>query len=137
MASSRVPSLSRRERQILDVIYAKGRATAADVTAELPDAPTYTTVRGLLRILEEKGHVRHEDDGGRYVYSASLPREAAGASQLQHVVRTFFDGSASKAMAAFLGSAREGLSEEELARLRAVVENAGKSYKSGKRAAHK
>jgi predicted transcriptional regulator len=130
---SHPPNLSRRERQILDVIYRRGRATAADVTAELPDAPTYTTVRGLLRILEEKGHVRHEDDGGRYVYSPSLAREDAGASQLQHVVRTFFDGSASKAMAAFLGSTHEPLSDEELAHLRAIVDAAGKPPKSGNR----
>jgi len=128
-----VPSLSRRERQILDVIYRRGRASAADVTSELPDAPTYTTVRGLLRILEEKGHVRHEEDAGRYVYSPSLPREDAGASQLQHVVRTFFDGSAFKAMAAFLGSSRDELSDAELARLRAIVEDAGKGSRTGKR----
>ena len=133
MPKPAVPSLSRRERQILDVIYRRGRATAADVTAELPDAPTYTTVRGLLRILEEKGHVRHEEDAGRYVYSPSLPREDAGASQLQHVVRTFFDGSASKAMAAFLGSTREPLSDDELTHLRAIVDGAGKTAKTGKR----
>lgn len=133
MAKPPVPSLSRRERQILDVIYAKGRATAADVTAELPDAPTYTTVRGLLRILEEKGHVRHEEDGGRYVYSPSTPRDTAGASQLQHVVQTFFDGSAAKAMAAFLGSSRDKLSEAEFAKLREIVENAEKAPKNGKR----
>lgn len=82
MAKAAVPSLSRRERQIMDVIYTRGRATAADVTAALPDAPTYTTVRGQLRILEEKGHVRHADEGGRYVYSPSTPREDAGTSQL-------------------------------------------------------
>ena len=124
MAKSSLPSLSRRERQILDVIYARGRATAADVTAELPDAPTYTTVRGLLRILEEKGHVRHEEDGGRYVYIPSMPREDAGASQLQHVVRTFFDGSASKMMVALLGSNNQ-LNEAELKQLRELVERAG------------
>ncbi|MGQ0643173.1 MAG: BlaI/MecI/CopY family transcriptional regulator [Gemmatimonadaceae bacterium] len=135
MAKAPVPSLSRRERQILDVIYARGRATAADVTAELPDAPTYTTVRGLLRILEEKGHVRHEDDGGRYVYSPSTPREDAGASQLQHVVRTFFDGSAAKAMAAFLGSTRGKLSDEELQHLRSIVDTA--AAKPGKRTPRK
>jgi predicted transcriptional regulator len=116
----------------MDVIYSRGRATAADVTAALPDAPTYTTVRGLLRILEEKGHVRHADEGGRYVYFPSTPREDAGTSQLQHVVRTFFDGSAAKAMAAFLGSTREGLHDDELARLREIVESAGKNAK-GKR----
>ncbi len=137
MAKQAVPSLSRRERQILDVIYRRGRATAADVTQELPDAPTCTTVRGLLRILEEKGHVRHEEDAGRYVYFPSTPREDAGTSQLQHVVRTFFDGSASKAMAAFLGSTRGKLSDEELAHLRAIVENAGANAKPGKRASRK
>lgn len=137
MAKPAVPSLSRRERQILDVIYHRGRATAADVTQELPDAPTYTTVRGLLRILEEKGHVRHEEDAGRYIYFPSTPREDAGASQLQHVVRTFFDGSASKAMAAFLGSTRGQLSDDELERLRAIVENAGGSGKNAKRASRK
>ncbi|HJU73994.1 MAG TPA: BlaI/MecI/CopY family transcriptional regulator [Gemmatimonadaceae bacterium] len=136
MAKPSVPSLSRRERQILDVIYARGRATAADVTAELPDAPTYTTVRGLLRILEEKGHVRHEEDAGRYVYSPTAPREAAGTSQLQHVVRTFFDGSAAKAMAAFLGSSSE-LSEAEVAHLRKIVESAEKTSKNAKRGARK
>lgn len=137
MGQPSVPSLSRRERQILDVIYARGRATAAEVTAELPDAPTYTTVRGLLRILEEKGHVRHQDQGGRYVYFPSTPREDAGASQLQHVVRTFFDGSAAKAMAAFLGSTRQELSDHELAELRAIVEGAGAGKKAGKRAGRK
>lgn len=133
MAKPAVPSVSRRERQILDVIYRRGRATAADVTAELPDAPTYTTVRGLLRILEAKGHVRHQVHDGRYVYTPSLPREDAGASQLQHVIRTFFDGSASKAMAAFLGSARAPLSDDELAHLRAILDSAGKAPKTGKR----
>ena len=131
------PSLSRRERQILDVIYARGRATAAEVTAELPDAPTYTTVRGLLRILEEKGHVRHDEDGGRYVYFPSTPRDAAGASQLQHVIRTFFDGSAAKAMAAFLGSSRDELSDAELAHMREIVESAAKTGKNAKRGARK
>src|SRR4051812_9898159 len=118
------PALSKRERQIMDVVYRLGRPTAAEVHAELPDAPTYTTVRGLLRVLEAKGHLRHEEDGPRYVYSAATPRQEAGASLLAHVVRTFFDGSASKAMAALLGSGGSELGEADLARLEEVVRRA-------------
>jgi predicted transcriptional regulator len=123
MRSTPVPSLSRRERQILDVIYQLGRATAAEVTAALPDAPTSTTVRGLLRILERKGHVRHVLDGPRYIYLPRAPRDAAGASLLSHVVRTFFEGSSASAMAALLGK-HERLSDAELDRLAALIEDA-------------
>ncbi|MFL5385257.1 MAG: BlaI/MecI/CopY family transcriptional regulator [Longimicrobiaceae bacterium] len=115
------PALSKRERQIMDIVYRLGKATAADVHAELPDAPTYTTVRGLLRVLEEKGHLVHEEDGPRYLYSAATPRQEAGVSLLSHVVRTFFDGSASKAMAALLGSGGTELSDADLARLEEVI----------------
>ncbi|MFL6247190.1 MAG: BlaI/MecI/CopY family transcriptional regulator [Thermoanaerobaculia bacterium] len=115
--------LSRRERQILDVIYNLGRATASEVLERLPDAPTYTTVRGLLRVLESKGHVRHEDEGGRYVYIPTLTKQRAAKSALKHVVQTFFDGSPSQAMAALLGSER-ALSEDEVERLAQLVENA-------------
>jgi BlaI family penicillinase repressor len=115
--------LSRRERQILDVIYNLGRATASEVLERMPDAPTYTTVRGLLRVLESKGHVRHEEEGGRYVYIPTLTKQRAAKSALKHVVQTFFDGSPSQAMAALLGSER-GLSEEEVERLAQLVENA-------------
>ncbi len=108
----------------MDVVYRLGRATAAEVHAELPDAPTYTTVRGLLRVLEEKGHLVHEEDGPRYVYLPSTPRKDAGASLLSHVVRTFFDGSPSEAMAALLGSEQDGLSDRELDRLARLVERA-------------
>ena len=108
----------------MDIVYRLGTATAADVHAELPDAPTYTTVRGLLRVLEEKGHLRHEEDGPRYLYSAATPRQEAGVSLLTHVVRTFFDGSASKAMAALLGSGASELGEADLARLEEVVRRA-------------
>jgi predicted transcriptional regulator len=121
MPKSSPPRLSKREREIMDVVYRLERATAADVHAELPNAPTYTTVRGLLRILEEKGHLRHEEDGPRYVYFPSTSREDAGSSLLSHVVRTFFDGSPSKAMAALLGT-RSGGSEAELARLEQLIE---------------
>ena len=115
--------LSRRERQILDVIYHLGKATASEVLERMPDAPTYTTVRGLLRVLESKGHVRHEDEGGRYVYIPTLTKQRAAKSALKHVVQTFFDGSPSQAMAALLGSER-ALSEEEIERLAQLVENA-------------
>ena len=107
----------------MDVIYRLGQATAAEVTAQLPDPPTYTTVRGLLRILEEKGHLRHEQDGVRYVYMPALPKEKAGTSVLTHVVRTFFDGSPARAMAALLGASSR-LSEAELARLSEIVQDA-------------
>ena len=118
------PPLSRRERQLLDVVYRLGRATAAEVHAELPDAPTYTTVRGLLRVLEEKGHLHHQEEGRQYVYLPVTPRTDAGTSHLSHVVRTFFGGSAAEAMAALLGAQHAGVSEEELDRLAGLVERA-------------
>lgn len=120
-----LPSLSRREREILDVIYALGRATAADVLDRMPDAPTYTTVRGLLRVLESKGHVRHEEEDGRYVYFPTMTKQRAARSALQHVISTFFEDSPSRAMAALLGSERR-LSEEEIARLAELVDRAKK-----------
>jgi predicted transcriptional regulator len=127
------PPLSRRERQIMDVIYRLERATAAEVLAELPDAPTYTTVRGLLRVLEAKGHLRHEQEDRRYVYIASLPRATAGASFLSHVVRTFFDGSPTDAMAALLGSQSERISDDELARLATLVAKARRGKRGSDR----
>jgi len=130
MKASSVPSLSRRERQIMDVIYRLRRATASEVTAALPDAPTSTTVRGLLRILERKGQLRHVVDGPRYLYMPCAPREVAGASLLSHVVRTFFDGSSSSAMAALLGRT-ERLSDAELDRLAGVIEEA-RAKRAGK-----
>jgi predicted transcriptional regulator len=108
----------------MDIVYRLGKATAADVHAELPDAPTYTTVRGLLRVLEEKGHLVHEEDGPRYLYSAATPRQEAGVSLLSHVVRTFFDGSPSKAMAALLGSGGADVADADLARLEEIIRRA-------------
>ena len=122
-------SLSRRERQILDVIYALGRASAADVQERLADAPTYTTIRGLLRILEEKGHVRHEDEGGRFVYIPTLTKQRAAKSALKHVVRTFFDDSPSRAMAALLGGQRD-VSDEEIGRLEELIARARRKEKA-------
>jgi predicted transcriptional regulator len=118
-------ALSRRERQILDIVFRLGRATASDVQAHMDDAPTYTTVRGLLRILEAKGHLKHEEEDGRYVYSSRMTKRRAGRSVLEHVVQTFFDGSPSRAMAALLGNGGE-LTPEELDRLEELVAKARK-----------
>jgi len=109
--------LSRRERQIMDVLYELGRATAAEVRERLPDPPSYSAVRAMLRILEDKGHLLHEQDGPRYVFSPSVPREEASESALRRVVRTFFDGSAESAMTALLDLGVEDLDEEALSRL--------------------
>lgn len=124
MAPPSPPALTRRERQIMDVVYHRGKTTAAEIHAALPDAPTYTTVRGLLRVLVQKGHLRHEQDGRRYVYLPSTPRDKAGASSIAHVVRTFFAGSPADAMAALLGSEKNRISQAELARLAALVAKA-------------
>src|SRR5436190_19502587 len=95
--------LSRRERQIMDILFRRGRATAAEVMEELPGNPSYSTVRTQLRVLEEKGHVRHEEEGLRYVYVPVVARHMARKSSLRHRVETFFDGSAEKAVAALHG----------------------------------
>lgn len=116
--------LSRRERQILDVLFRRKEATAADIQAALPDAPSYSAIRGLLRILEDKGHVRHREDGPRYVYMPVVAPETARRHALQHVLDTFFDGSAAGAMAALLGGDAGAISEEELKRIEALIETA-------------
>jgi len=108
----------------MDVLYRLGEATAADVHAALADPPTYTTVRGLLRILVGKGHARYEVDGRRYVYKPATSRPAAGASSIAHVVNTFFAGSAADAVAALLGSKGQRITEDELARLSVIVATA-------------
>ena len=116
--------LSRRERQIMDVIYRRGRATAAEVLQDIADPPSYSAVRALLRLLEEKGHVHHEQDGPRYVYLPTVNRERARQSALKHVVRTFFDGSATDAVAALLDN--DAIDHAELDRLSAWIEQARK-----------
>jgi predicted transcriptional regulator len=126
MASSHHLVLSRRERQIVDVLYRLGRATAGEVMAELPGDPSYSTVRTQLRVLEQKGHVRHEQDGLRYIYVPAVPRHAARKSALRHLVNTFFDGSAEKVVAALLGGERARLSDDELKRVADVVARARK-----------
>ena len=118
--------LSRRERQIMDVIYRRGRASAADVVAELADPPSYSAVRALLRILEDKGHLRHESEGGKYVYAPTRPREHAGRSALRRVLQTFFDNSAEKAVAALLDLHDAELSRADLDRLAHLIEQARK-----------
>jgi predicted transcriptional regulator len=118
------PDLSRRERQILDALYRAGRATAADVRKAMPDAPSYSAVRTLLGILEGKGHVRHEQDGVRYVYMPTVERERAKRSALRHMVHTFFEGSATQAIAALLDEDSKRLSDEDWNRLKAMVDRA-------------
>ena len=119
--------LSRRERQILDILYQRGQATAADVQAALPEPPSYSAVRALLRILEEKGHVRHQQDGPRYVYLPTVARDNAKRSALHHMLKTFFDGSAEQAISALLDENSAKLSSVELDRLARLIDTARKS----------
>jgi predicted transcriptional regulator len=120
------PALTRRERQIVDILYRLGRATASEVMTELTGTPNYSTVRTQLRVLEEKGHVRHEEHGLRYVYAPAVPRAAARKSALRHLVDTFFDGSAEQVVAAVLGGEATRLSDEDLKRIAGLVAKARK-----------
>jgi BlaI family penicillinase repressor len=113
--------LTRRERQVMDALYKLERATVGQVLAQLKDKPSYSTVRALLGILENKGHVRHEEHGLRYVYIPVVPRDLARRSALRHVVETFFDGSAEQVVAALLGGEVLKPSPQELERLRQIV----------------
>ena len=126
MASALHTVLTRRERQIMDILFRRGRATAAEVMAELPGDPSYSTVRTQLRVLEEKGHVRHEEEGLRYVYTPAIRVHAARKSALKHLVDTFFDGSAEKAVAALLGGEGAKVSAEELDRIADLIAKARK-----------
>ncbi len=119
-----LPELSRRERQIMDLLYRQGRATAAEVQANLPDPPGYSAVRAMLRVLEEKGHARHEQDGPRYVYAPRVARDRAKRSALRHVVRTFFDGSREQLVAELLDDRSTRLSDDELDRLARLIDRA-------------
>jgi predicted transcriptional regulator len=118
------PSLTRREREIMDILYRRGRATAHEVLADLADPPGYSAVRALLRLLEERGHVKHAEEGQRYVYSPAVARGDARRSALAHVVRTFFAGSVENAVAALVESSRSKLSREELDRLAEIIARA-------------
>jgi BlaI family transcriptional regulator, penicillinase repressor len=124
MADRKPAQLSRRERQIMDVIYRRGQATAADVHAALPDAPSYSAVRALLRILENKGHLTHTQDGPRYLYSPVVSQASARETALRGVVRTFFGGSPVKAVAALLDISDGKLSPNELNEVASLIRRA-------------
>ena len=125
-AVSSLPGLTRRERQIMDILYKRGRATASDVMEDLSGHPHSSTVRTQLRVLEDKGHVGQEEEGLRYVYIPAVPRRAARKSALRHLVDTFFDGSAEQVVAAVLGGEGSRLSDKELDRIAELVAKAKK-----------
>jgi predicted transcriptional regulator len=129
MADPSPEHLSRRERQIMEVIYRRGQATAAEVLADLPDPPSKTAVRTLLRILEDKGHLKHHQEGLTYVYLPSRPHAQAARSAFRRVLDTFFHGSLEKALAAHLGDDAQDLSPEELQRLAELIRQARKRGK--------
>ena len=120
MQDHRIVKLSRRERQIMNIVYQRGRASVANVLSDLPDPPTYSTVRALLRILEEKGHLTHDKDGPRYIYHPTQPRHQAGHIALKQIVQTFFDKSIEKTVAALVSDT--DVSDEELDRLSRLIE---------------
>lgn len=121
-------ALSRRERQIMDILYQLERASVGDVLAKLPDKPSYSTVRAQLRVLEEKGHVRHQEDGLRYVYAPAVPRDVARRSALRNLIETFFQGSTEQVVAALLGGEVSHVTPEELERIGRLI---AKSRKEG------
>ncbi len=118
--------LTRRERQIMDILFRRGRATASEVMSELPGEPSDSTVRTQLRVLEDKGHVRHEEEGLRYVYMPAVARHTARKSALRHLIDTFFEGSTEKAVAALLGGEGARLTEGELQRIADLIAKARK-----------
>jgi len=121
-ASDPASHLGKRERQIMEVVYRRGRATVSDVLSDLPDPPSYSSVRAMLRYLEDKGHLQHEEDGPRYVYLPTAPKQEVRKSALGHVVRTFFDGSVSSVVAALIESGP--LTSEEYERLSRLLDQA-------------
>jgi BlaI family transcriptional regulator, penicillinase repressor len=123
-------NLSRRERQMMDILYRRGRATAAEIHEALPDAPTYSAVRAKLRVLEEKGHVRHEEEALRYVYLPTVARDTARRSALRHLVSTFFEGSVEQAVAALVDLSASNFSRQELDRISNLIEEARKESQS-------
>ena len=124
MAAHRDRNLSRRERQIMDILYRRGSATAAEIHQQLPDRPSYSAVRAKLRVLEEKGHVRHEAQAARYIYSPVVPRERAKESALKHLLATFFDNSAEQAISALLNLKSARVSKEKLDELSDLIRRA-------------
>jgi predicted transcriptional regulator len=122
-ALKQIPAVSRRERQILDVLYAIERGTAAEVLERIPDPPSYSAVRATLRILEDKGHVRHVEEGNKYIYLPTVPRNQARQSAVRHLIDTFFNGSVSEAVTALVDNGNK-LSADELAELSSLIERA-------------
>ena len=123
-------NLSRRERQIMDILYQRGRASGSEIHQALADRPSYSAVRAKLRVLEEKGHVRHEEEALRYVYLPTLARDTARRSALRHMVSTFFEGSVEEAVAALLDPTVARLSEQDLDRIARLVDDARKGEMS-------
>lgn len=123
-------NLSRRERQMMDILYQRGRATAAEIQSALPDPPTYSAVRAKLRVLEEKGHVRHEEESLRYVYLPTVARDSARRSALRHLLSTFFENSVEQAVAALVDLSAANLSRAELERISKLIEEAKKESQS-------
>ena len=117
-------SLSRRERQIMDIVYEMKEVSALQVMERLPSPPSYSAVRALLKVLEQKGHLLHRQDGPRYVYTPRLPKDKARKSALSHLMRTFFDGSTESVVAALLDISEDNLSEEDYLRLTELIEKA-------------
>ena len=126
MVQSVHSNLSRRERQIMDVLFQKGQATAADIMRKIPEPPGYSAVRAMLRVLEEKGHVRHVQDGPRYVFIPTVTRDKAKRSAMKHMLDTFFEGSAAQAVATLLDDSGAKLSDDELERLSSLIDKARK-----------
>lgn len=126
MNKKELNALSRRERQIMDIIYSLGQATVNEVMENLSDPPSYSAVRALLRVMEEKGYLRHTQDGQRYVYSATVARERVKRSALRRVLQTFFDNSTEEAVAALLDISQERLSDNELERMEKLIKQARK-----------
>jgi predicted transcriptional regulator len=122
-------NLSRRERQIMDILYQRGRASAAEIHAAIPDPPTYSAVRAKLRVLEEKGHIRHEEESLHYVYLPTVARDTARRSALRHMVSTFFGGSVEQAVAALLDLSAANLAKEDLDRISNLIEEARQEAK--------
>jgi BlaI family transcriptional regulator, penicillinase repressor len=119
-------NLSRRERQIMDILFSRGRASASEIQQAMADAPGYSAVRATLRILEEKGQVRHQEENLKYMYMPTVAREKATRSAVEHLLETFFDGSPEKAVVALLDGSASKLSSEELDRIADLIEKARK-----------
>ena len=129
MLLKRQQGLSRRERQIMDILYRSGKASASDVLNAMPDPPSYSAVRAMLRVLEEKGHVKHQEEGLKYVYAPVVARDKAKRSAVKHVMETFFNGSAEQIVAALLDVSSTRLTRDELDRMAEMIEKAKKEGK--------